>query len=78
MELSKSDGTRPWELGGEMMPGNTWSEGLDGNELHGTAGGDLEPIRSAFFLYIANTEIRHQLHEHLRLWYYDFFIGVVL
>ena len=44
--------------------GTPWSEELDGKELHGAAGGDLEPRESAVSS-TSSTRTRHQLHKHL-------------
>ena len=55
--------------------GAPWSEELDGKEFNGAAGGYLEPRK--YTVYCTSSTQRHQLHKHLRTWYYAVFKGVV-
>ena len=52
--------------------GTSWSEELDSKELHEAAGGDLKPKESAVSS-TSSTRIIHQLHKHLRMWFYAIF-----
>ena len=52
--------------------GTSWSEELDGKELHGIACGDLEP-REPAASSTSSTPTRHELRKHLRMWYYAVF-----
>ena len=56
--------------------GTPWNEEFDGNELHGAAGGDLEPRGSAVSC-TSSTRSQPALY-HLQVWCYYGFKGVVL
>ena len=63
-------------MGMDGCQGSSWSEELDGKELHGVAGGDLEQ-REPAVSWTSSTWSQPIFQHLLQVWYYFYFKGVV-